>query len=92
MTELQVDDDGTLKIEGALSIFTAQDWCARLRALSPEDYPEITLDLSGLTEIDTAGIQLLLAFRVSHKNTRVHSCPKTLRDLIQQIGLERVLL
>lgn len=48
-----------LRIEGELTIFRAAEWLHALRAR-----PAATvIDLSGVTEIDTAGVQLLLLAR-----------------------------
>lgn len=92
MTEIHVDDSGALKFEGELNIGKAKEIYEKLRSLSLLDYPELTLDLSALQELDTAGVQLLLALRKSHPKTRVHSCPAQLRSFVEQIGLEQMLL
>lgn len=48
-----------LRVEGELTIFRA----AELRPLLLGDPPPAEIDLSGVTEIDTAGLQLLLQAR-----------------------------
>jgi anti-sigma B factor antagonist len=47
-----------LKLQGDLNIY-AVDAARRELAAKLEKHPGISLDLSGVTEIDTAGIQLL---------------------------------
>jgi anti-anti-sigma factor len=51
-----------LAIEGELTIHTAADRRAALLAMI-EVEGELELDLSGVTELDTAGLQLLLLAR-----------------------------
>jgi anti-sigma B factor antagonist len=92
MTEIQLDDTGTLKLFGEVTISTAQDLYSQLAAISADDHPMLTIDLSGLTQLDTAGVQLLLAFRRSASLSRVHSCPAPLREFVRQIGLELLFL
>ncbi|OZI66984.1 STAS domain-containing protein [Bordetella genomosp. 11] len=57
--------DVHLRLEGELTIYTAQDTRQRLlQALATEPGPDVVrLDLRAVTETDTAGIQLLLAAR-----------------------------
>jgi anti-sigma B factor antagonist len=53
----------TLKLSGALTIPGAQALLGQLRPLLEEAEPPTRLDLDGVTEIDTAGLQLLLIAR-----------------------------
>ena len=53
----------SLQLAGALTIQGAQALLAQLRALLEEADPPGRLDLAGVTEIDTAGLQLLLVAR-----------------------------
>jgi len=48
--------DGVLRIEGELTIFRA----AELKPLLLADPLPLVIDLSGVTDIDTAGVQLLM--------------------------------
>lgn len=51
-----------LAVSGELTIFTAAEWWGRLSdALTAFD--DLLLDLSAVTEMDSAGLQLLIACR-----------------------------
>jgi anti-sigma B factor antagonist len=52
-----------LQLAGALNIQGAQALLAQLRPLLEESDPPHRLDMAGVTEIDTAGLQLLLVAR-----------------------------
>jgi anti-anti-sigma factor len=52
----------SIAIEGELTIFTVQDWKARLLPLLDE-HPALTVDLAAVTEFDSAGLQLLAVLR-----------------------------
>ena len=52
-----------LKVAGALNIQGAQAFLGQLRPLLEESDPPLRLDLAEVTEIDTAGLQLLLVAR-----------------------------
>ncbi|MFW9265649.1 lipid asymmetry maintenance protein MlaB [Pseudomonas sp. NR3] len=48
-----------LFIEGELNIYTAAEWKKRLDDLIAQD-EDLELDLGGVQELDTAGLQLLI--------------------------------
>lgn len=51
---------GHLSIDGEFNIYTVADWRVRLlEVLAPGG--DVHLDLSGVSEIDSAGLQLLIA-------------------------------
>ncbi|GGX12882.1 sulfate transporter [Pigmentiphaga litoralis] len=55
-------DAERVAIEGELTIYQASEWVARLQhALYRVD--ALTIDLAGVTEIDTAGVQVLALTR-----------------------------
>ena len=58
MTVAIASQNGRLKIIGELTIYTAEEAWSRLLAATGE--PLLELDLSAVTEIDTAGLQILL--------------------------------
>ena len=58
-----VRDGERLTLAGALTIQGAQALHGQLRALLEDAEPPVRLDLGGVTEIDTAGLQLLLMAR-----------------------------
>lgn len=51
----------TCAIEGEMTIYRAAELCAVLQAALKAGDGELALDLSAVTEIDSAGVQLLLA-------------------------------
>jgi ABC-type transporter Mla MlaB component len=81
-----------LKLSGELTIHTAAEVHATLvNAVKarPTDYE---LDLSEATEIDTAGVQILMAFKRAAAPVRVNSCPEAIREFLRRICLEHLLL
>lgn len=56
------DATGSLRVVDEMTIYTAAEQKARLLEHLP-DCPELELDLSGVTEIDSAGLQLLLVMK-----------------------------
>lgn len=86
--------DVHLRLEGELTIYTAQDTRQRLlQALAADAAPDILrLDLGGVTETDTAGIQLLLAARAHARSLgremRFAGMARGVEAAIQLLGLE----
>ena len=62
--EPQPDGGALLRLSGELTIYHATELWQALLAL-PAGSGDWTLDLSGVTDIDSAGIQILLATRRS---------------------------
>lgn len=63
-----------LRLEGELNIYTALEMKARLLEVLGRD-AEPCLDLSGITEVDTAGLQLLiLAHREAERQGKGLRC------------------
>lgn len=60
----QSDGKGSLKISGAMTIYEASDLRDQLLACLNE-YDAIVLDMQGVQDCDTAGIQLLCAAQKS---------------------------
>jgi anti-sigma B factor antagonist len=48
-------------VEGEMTIYRAAELCASLQAALKEGDGDLAIDLSAVTEIDSAGVQLLLA-------------------------------
>ncbi len=60
-------ETGPLRIEGELTIYRAAELCETLKstlAALPAG-AELAIDLAGVTEMDSAGVQLLIAARRS---------------------------
>ena len=62
--EIQPDGTGLLRLSGELTIYHAAELKAALLPLADEARA-LVLDLSGVSDIDSAGLQLLLALRRS---------------------------
>ncbi len=90
-------DAQTLRIEGELTIYTAQEVHQRLaQALAPDAAPApLCVDLGGVTELDTAGVQLLLAARAQaqarQRGWRLLGLATPLREVIALLGVDGVL-
>lgn len=62
---------GTLTLVGEATIYNAQDLQARLHAAVKRKRGVRTVDLSQVTELDTAGLQLLLGLKAwAQRNQR----------------------
>lgn len=92
MPELNVASSSSLSIAGEFTIFTANDLKARLlEAIASAESNDIDIDLSDVTEIDSAGLQLMVMAKreavASGKNVRFcqHSGP--VLDLIELCDL-----
>jgi anti-sigma B factor antagonist len=62
---------GRVQIPGELTIYTAREWRDRLMAVVEKDC-DMELDLSEVSEVDGAGIQLLVALQMELQ-TKGHS-------------------
>jgi ABC-type transporter Mla MlaB component len=91
MFETVETTEGTIRLNGEATIHDVTTvW--RLLVDATADRRELTLDLGGLTELDTAGAQLLLASRRSGAVSRVHSCPAPIRSFLASIGIAEQVL
>ncbi|ALM84855.1 lipid asymmetry maintenance protein MlaB [Bordetella sp. N] len=90
-------DRQVLALDGELTIYTAQEMRHRLvEALAPAAEPvALCVDLSGVTELDTAGVQLLLAAQaLAHarqREIRFGGLAAPLCDVMGLLGLGGVL-
>lgn len=87
--------DGTvLRLSGPITLNTVTPLLARGRELLPRLPDETTLDLAGVTRIDSAGVAMLLEFwRLrSRGGARLEfaAIPEELRPLLQLYALEPV--
>jgi anti-anti-sigma factor len=84
----------TIQLDAELTIAQVEVWNARLtdEAFSAN---EVMIDASALVRIDTAGLQLLWAFKRSCDSRNVtvvlFNVPKTLQELIRVSGLSQEL-
>ena len=87
MFETIENEEGTVKLVGEATVHEATlVWETLCQAT--KERQDLALDLSGLTAVDTAGAQLLLAVRRSGAVARVHSCPESVRRFLESIGVE----
>lgn len=82
-----------VRLGESLDIASAEEAKSRLQQVS-ESAANLELDLSSLVDIDTAGIQLLLALRRTREKAGtpvriVHPSPSVL-DAFRLVGLERI--
>lgn len=79
--------DGVLRIEGELTIFRA----AELKPLLLAEPLPLAIDLSGVTEIDTAGVQLLLlaknTARAQQRELRLVAHSPAVLDVFELLNL-----
>jgi anti-anti-sigma factor len=92
MIKVESDDWGEVKVAGDLTVHNAMELRDALVAILDPERTEWTLDLGGVTDLDTAGVQVLLAFRKSAGTVKVHSCPERQRVLLERVGLADHLL
>lgn len=82
-----------LRLEGALQIREVQQHKAQLCAALDADAPRI--DLDGITAVDTAGIQLLLAVAQEaarrQRSLRLRGCPPAVLEAVRSLGLDAAL-
>lgn len=81
-------------INGELTIFTAAEIKQRwLDAIRLSASPDVEIDLSGVTEIDSAGLQLMVMARIEglcrDKTVRFGRPSDPVADLIETCGLSR---
>ena len=83
----EVEDPALLTLEGELTIFRA----AQLKPLLLEDPRPLVIDLSGVTEIDTAGVQLLMQAKKmalqSQASLSLVACSPAVMDVLEIFNL-----
>ncbi len=81
------DTDTRLEVHGALFFID----CAKLEKKLDEIYTKeksITLDLSGVTVIDTSSAEFLFEFTQEHANVRIADAKKSVKDMLVHAGVE----
>jgi anti-sigma B factor antagonist len=88
------DEPRQLQLDGALSIYTAADTKPRLSA-ALQGAIAVEIDLSGIEEFDSAGLQLLLAAREQARRLEIDLHLKganaVVRELLSLSGLTDLL-
>lgn len=95
MAEPVLEQEGaSLKLSGPITLSTVTALMARGRAVLEQLPPEATLDLSGATRVDSAGVAMLIAFWRQREQRGHHlaftGIPDDLRPLLQMYDLESV--
>jgi ABC-type transporter Mla MlaB component len=91
MAKKKIKDEKLLKIEGSLSINEALEVHKQIiQAFEGAD--DISFELTGVTDCDTAGVQLIFSIlksvEESGKNISIPDFPKAVQDAAGRIGLE----
>lgn len=81
---------GTFAIEGEMTIYRAAELCAGMQAALGSGC--FAMDLSAVTEIDSAGVQLLLAARKSarakQRELELTGCSAPVAEALGLLGLD----
>ncbi|MCX5152137.1 MULTISPECIES: STAS domain-containing protein [unclassified Streptomyces] len=90
------DSEVTASLDGELDVHTSAQIGPRLTRLAESWGPELTLDLSGLTFCDSAGVDLLL--RIHHQcaargiRLTLAGVPRLVAGPMRLLGADRVLV
>lgn len=80
-----------VKIEGSISIYMVSAFREKLLAVLEND-PGLELHLGGVTDCDTAGLQLLCSARKLAKQLKkrfsISSVPQTILEVLERAGLD----
>ena len=80
-----------LALEGELTIYSAAELQARLVAALADAPEGLDIDLAGVTEIDSAGVQLLMATHrtalASNRRVLLHAPSEAVRDVLDLFDL-----
>ena len=91
-TGIRVDNTGEIRVAGEVTINHVAALYAQLKAITLEHSDQASLNLSGVTAIDTSGVQLLVAFKRLHPGTVVHSSAHVVRQFLELVGMTTLLL
>ena len=82
----QAEDHTLMQLSGALTIAEAQDTHSQfIQALANTE--RLTIDLSGVTEVDLAGLQLLMCLPREKLAVSITNVSEPLRDLFRHLNL-----
>ena len=91
MIDVQSDKGATLRVNGEATIGHARELHAQLSEFLLEDQMPTALDLAQLTALDSAGAQVLIAFKRAVPALAIHSCPESIRQFAERTGLDALL-
>lgn len=92
MIEIRRDEQNGFRLEGEATIHDAIELREKLLEVLASTASPTVLDLSGLTDLDTAGAQVLLAFVKSAPSVVLVSCPDPVAASLASLGLAKSLL
>ncbi len=84
--KITTDSAGTIRLEGSIDIHHAAELHRELSSVLRARPQELVVDLAAVTDLDTAGVQVLMAFKRSTPGVSVRSCPTALRDWLERGG------
>jgi anti-anti-sigma regulatory factor len=91
LIEVSFDPARGLTLHGEATIHSVTQLYEQLKRLEFGPTDQLLLDLSGLTALDTAGAQILIAFKRSRPGLAVCSCPGEIRRFVELTGLTYLL-
>jgi anti-sigma B factor antagonist len=94
-TELPGDSEVVLRLVGDLDLASCDELDAVLRGFQLDGRPNITLDLSGLTFMDSSGLRPIVAAgqraRMSGGSLLIRRPPKQVRHVLELAGVAHLL-
>ncbi|MCD6280674.1 MAG: STAS domain-containing protein [Deltaproteobacteria bacterium] len=88
------DDNNNIVIKGSLTVTEIETTYSRLEGLLEQLANNIVVDLSGVEEIDTTGLQLLLSLKKTAEESGsfcMKNLSKPVKEALQLSALEHVL-
>lgn len=79
--------ESTIALSGALGIDVAEELRQRLLEAIAERSSELSVDLSGVTRIDTAIVQVLLALRAQQPTARIVNATEEVAHWLTIVGV-----
>ncbi len=87
MISIEMDESGTVTLAGDATVAEAGNLHAGLVRVLQDRTEGLVLDLGGLSAIDVAGVQVVIAFRRAVPGLRVQSCPPAIREKLERMNL-----
>jgi anti-anti-sigma factor len=92
--EIIKEPSGELVFKGQMTVSVVEAIHSKLEPLLEEVLPDVVLDLSGVNEIDVAGLQLIIAVKNSSEcegSFRIKAISPPVKECITLSGFEMVL-
>ncbi len=91
MIEVSVQEM-TVRVRGEATIHCAEQLLLALRGVLESGQRVAAISLAELTDLDTAGVQVLLAFQRATGASPIADCPERMARVIEGLGLAPHLL